>query len=62
MPESLTEDGMSSFLLSNFSDAQIKVSFELGKNYLLVERLNKKPKKHSLYAHVIARKLVTQLL
>jgi hypothetical protein len=43
LPVGLGEDSMFPFPLESGSEVYVKVSFELGKDFLLVERWNKEP-------------------
>jgi hypothetical protein len=45
LPVDLAEDSMFPFPLKNRSEVYVKVIFELGKDYLLVERWKEAPKK-----------------
>ena len=45
LPVDFAEDSMFPFPLKSRSQVYVKVSFELGKDYLLVERWQKAPKK-----------------
>jgi hypothetical protein len=50
LPLCLAEDSMFPFPVGSDSEVYVKISFELGKDYLLVERWNEEPKETRHYA------------